>query len=133
MDPEERPVLPRLNGVEDQSTRQNGESERGVDIARMWYEAAIRELEASSPLTQPSIQSVQTVAILTLAHSHFGQMEQEYLLLGMAINTARCLEMHLLGSEAQFSKRLALKEIWSTPENRQLGRRLWWTLVICDW
>lgn len=133
MDPEERPILPRLKSFEENASRSNIDSERGRHIARMWYEAAIKELEASNPMTNADLKTVQTVAILTLAHSHFGQMEQEYLLLGLATNTARVLDMHLLASEDRFSRRLASQPNWSTPENRQLGRRLWWTLVICDW
>lgn len=133
MDPEERPIIPRLNGFEDNASQSEMNTERGRHIARMWYEAAIKELEALNPLSKADLKTVQTIAILTLAHSHFGQMEQEYLLLGLATNTARALDMHLLGSEERFSQRLALQPNWSTPENRQLGRRLWWTLVICDW
>jgi hypothetical protein len=133
MDPEERPALSRLRGFEGNASQSDMDSERGRHIARMWYEAAIKELEASNPLTNANIKAVQAMAVLTLAHSHFGQMEQEYLLLGLAINTARALEMHLLASEGHFSQRLASQSTWSTLENRQLGRRLWWTLVICDW
>ncbi|KAJ5627321.1 hypothetical protein N7528_004748 [Penicillium herquei] len=100
MDPEERPILPRLNGFEENAGQSGIESERGRHIAQM---------------------------------CHFGQMEQEYLLLGLATNTARALDMHLLASEERFSQRLAMQLNWGTPENRHLGRRLWWTLVICDW
>ncbi|KAJ5701952.1 hypothetical protein N7488_009500 [Penicillium malachiteum] len=133
MDPEERPILPRINAFEENAAQSDMESERGRHIAQMWYEAAIKELEDSNPLTRADLKTVQTVAILTLAHTHFGQMEQEYLLLGLATNTARALDMHLLASEDRFSQRLAMQPNWGTPENRHLGRRLWWTLVICDW
>lgn len=133
MDPEERPVLSRLKHFEENASQPDLGKERGRHIARMWYEASIKELEASNPLTNANLKTVQTVAILTLAHNHFGQMEQEYILLGLAINTARALEMHLLASEDRFSQRLASHPNWSDRESRQLGRRLWWTLVICDW
>lgn len=126
MDADQRPPLQQL-------THLQNENESTLPVARTWYEAALDELDASRPLAHPNLRTVQTVAVLTLCHSHFGQTEREYLLVGMAVNTARCLNMHLLGSEPNFPPHLRRLPEWSAVEDRQMGRRLWWTLVVCDW
>lgn len=102
-------------------------------MAKVWCEAAMDELDASRPLAHPNLRTVRTFAILTLCHGSFGQMDREYLLLGTAIHTARCLNMHLLANEASCPPRLRQRPEWRTAEDRHLGRRLWWTLVVCDW
>ncbi|KAL3464901.1 hypothetical protein BJX64DRAFT_275565 [Aspergillus heterothallicus] len=124
---DQRPPLPQLLSTGADNT------DPGVAMARIWSEAAMDELDASRPLAHPSLRTVQTFAILTLCHGNFGQMDREYLLLGTAIHTARCLNMHLLANEASCPPHLRQRPEWRTTEDRQLGRRLWWTLVVCDW
>lgn len=102
-------------------------------VARIWYDAAMRELQLSQFLGKPSLSTVQTLAILVILHRNFGEADREYFLLGIAINVSRTLGMDRLGSEACFPRELTNRREWSTRSGRELGRRLWWTLVICDW
>ncbi|KIW05080.1 uncharacterized protein PV09_04228 [Verruconis gallopava] len=104
-----------------------------VDVSRMWYESALQELHRSSFLRKPTIESIQTILVLTLCNSNNGEHQQEWVLLGACINMARSLDMHRLGSEQSFSNDLSTRPVWATPANRELGRRMWWNLVICDW
>lgn len=98
-----------------------------------WYWAALQELEDSDFIGKPRLSTVQTIAILTLVNSSFGQNDREWMLIGIAVNIGRILNMHLLASESTLSPRIAALTQWRSLEQRNLGRRLWWTLVICDW
>lgn len=101
-------------------------------IARVWYYAALSELRRSNFYTTPHLAGIQCLAILMLLHRNFGDSNLEYLNLGLSINAARILHMDRLASEESLSQ-VAQKPLWETPKKRNLGRRLWWTLVICDW
>ena len=101
-----------------------------MELSHSWYDAALKELSNSNFLSTPQLSTVQTVAILTLLHRNFGESHREYFLLGLAINTARTLGLdHLNEAGYETSNWPMLRD---QPE-RELGRRLWWTLVICDW
>lgn len=104
-----------------------------VHTSRMWYEASLKEVERYGLSGQASLPIVQTLSILTLCHSNFGEHQREWILTGLATNMARCLDMHKLGSEVAFSDQLSQRAEWDTPEKRELGRRIWWTSVIRDW
>lgn len=111
--------------------------EQGPDtfsVCHHWYRAAFKQLDYSDAMGKPQLHVVQVAAILTLCHSHFGQRYREINLLSLAQNTARALQMHRLGSEASsYPKSLERFPEWWSETGRELGRRLWWTLVICDW
>lgn len=102
-------------------------------ISHAWYEAVFKELNYSDFLGKPNLATVQTLAILSLVHRNFGEAQREYTLLGVAINTARMLGLDRLGHEGQPGRRLSNAPHWAERKHRVLGRRLWWTLVICDW
>ncbi|KAH7309983.1 hypothetical protein BKA65DRAFT_414326 [Rhexocercosporidium sp. MPI-PUGE-AT-0058] len=102
-------------------------------ISRTWYEAVFEELNRVDFLGVPAVSTVQTVAILPLIHRNLGEVEREYNLLAVAINTAKALQMDLLGREDSQLPRSSSIRYWRERSNRELGRRLWWTLVICDW
>lgn len=104
-----------------------------VHTSRLWYEASLKEIERHGFSGTASLPVVQALAILTLCHSNFGEHQREWLFTGFATNMARCLDMHKLGSETACSKELCSRHEWSTPAQRELGRRLWWTCVIRDW
>lgn len=106
---------------------------KGARAARMWYNAAFNELIASDFLTKPKLCTVQTIAMLTILHRNFGEANRDYYLLGVAINISRTLGMDRLGSEVRLPPNLSTRPEWQTRAERELGRRLWWTLVICDW
>ncbi|KAJ5833640.1 hypothetical protein N7474_001951 [Penicillium riverlandense] len=102
-------------------------------VCHHWYRAALQHLEYSDAMGKPRLHVVQVAAILTLCHSHFGQRYRDINLSSLAHNTARALQMHRLGSESSYPKSLERIPEWSEQTGRELGRRLWWTLVICDW
>ncbi|KAH7366683.1 hypothetical protein BKA66DRAFT_591987 [Pyrenochaeta sp. MPI-SDFR-AT-0127] len=104
-----------------------------VHTSRIWYEAALKEIEKHGCSGTPSINVVQALSVLTLCHSNFGEHQREWLFTGFATNMARCLDMHKLGSEAACSPDIRRRQEWSTSSQRELGRRLWWACVIRDW
>ncbi|CAN9154446.1 unnamed protein product [Alternaria alternata] len=104
-----------------------------VHTSRLWYEAALKELERYGFAGSPSLPVVQALSVLTLCHSNFGEHQREWLITGFATNMARCLDMHKLGNEVNISRDLCRRPEWSTPSQRELGRRLWWACVIRDW
>lgn len=105
-----------------------------IDISRMWYEASLQELHNIGFLRTPRIECVQTILVLTLCTSNNGDHQQEWIMLGACINMARAMDMHRLGTEQSFDVQIATtRPDWATPAGRELGRRLWWNIVICDW
>lgn len=104
-----------------------------LHVCHVWYNSAFNQLELSDGLGKPRIHVIQVAAILTLCNSHFGEGYREMNLFNIAINAARSLKMHRLGTESSFPSGIQIIPEWSTQANRELGRRLWWTIVICDW
>jgi hypothetical protein len=104
-----------------------------IDISRMWYEASLQELHRIGFLRTPRIESIQTILVLTLCTSNNGDHQQEWVMLGACINMARAMDMHRLGTENSLDVSLIARSEWATPAGRELGRRLWWNIVIIDW
>jgi Fungal specific transcription factor domain len=104
-----------------------------VDISHSWYETAFRELNRSQFFSKPQLSTVQALAILMILHRNFGESHREYFLLGLAVNTARTLGMDHLGQEGSNIRGMSTRPEWNNRSEREVGRRLWWTLVICDW
>lgn len=104
-----------------------------IDICRAWYDQAMQELSYADFMSKPNLATIQTLAILALIHKNLGEQDREYCVLGLSINMARTLGMDRLGCEDSFSPELSSRLEWSDRANRELGRRLWWTLVISDW
>lgn len=104
-----------------------------ITLSRYWYWVALRDLEMHDFLGKPRLSTIQVVAILTLVNSSFGQNSRESILMGVAVKMARMLQMHRLSNEDGLPSPISKLPEWSTREKRDLGRRLWWTLVICDW
>jgi hypothetical protein len=103
-----------------------------IDVSHAWYEAALSELNLSDFFSKPQLSTVQTTAILMLLHRNFGEAHREYFLLGLTVNVARSLGLDHLGQE-DTNFRINRSSRWTDRKDRELGRRLWWTLVICDW
>jgi hypothetical protein len=104
-----------------------------VEVSHTWYEAALRELSLAKFFSKPQLPMVQTLGILGLLHRNFGEIHREYFLLGLAINVARTLGLDHLGQEGLNVQAFGKTCRWNQRADRELGRRLWWTLVICDW
>ena len=93
----------------------------------------LQELHNIGFLRTPRVESIQTILVLTLCTSNNGDHQQEWVMLGACINMTRAMDMHRLGSEESFDNTVASRVVWATPGGRELGRRLWWNIVICDW
>ena len=106
---------------------------RLVELSHTWYEAAIQELNRSNFFSKPQLSTVQALGIIGLLHRNFGEIHREYFLLGLAINVARTLGLNHLGQEGNDIQALGKAGRWNQQTDRELGRRLWWTLVNCDW
>ncbi|EOA85090.1 uncharacterized protein SETTUDRAFT_137453 [Exserohilum turcica Et28A] len=104
-----------------------------VHTSHLWYEAALKELERHGFTAAPSLHVVQALSVLSLCHSNFGEHQREWLITGFGTNMARFLDMHKLGNEANCSKAICQRSEWSSPVQREMGRRLWWACVIRDW
>ncbi|KAJ5029411.1 hypothetical protein J3E72DRAFT_232471 [Bipolaris maydis] len=104
-----------------------------VDTSHLWYEAALKELPGHSFSGTPSLCTAQALVVLSLCHSNFGEHQREWLISSFATSMARLFDMHKLGNEANCSKDVCRRPEWSSPVQRELGRRLWWTCVIRDW
>ncbi|CAH0033311.1 unnamed protein product [Clonostachys rhizophaga] len=102
-------------------------------LPRLWYTAVLRQLEFCDFIGRPGIHTVQAIAVLNLCSRHLGERQREITLTGIAISTARSLKMHLLGNELSCPERVRQMPEWQSKADRELGRRLWWSLVICDW
>jgi hypothetical protein len=103
-----------------------------IDVSHAWYETALRELNRSDFFSKPQLSTVQTIAILMLLHRNFGEAHRESFLLGLAVNVARSLGLDHLGQE-DTNLRTNRSSQLTDQKDRELGRRLWWNLVICDW
>lgn len=104
-----------------------------VEVSHTWYEATLRELNRSNFFSKPQLSTVQALGILGLLHRNFGEMYREYFLLGLAINVARTLGLDHLSQEGNNVQAFGKACRWKERADRELSRRLWWTLVICDW
>jgi hypothetical protein len=121
-------------GFSGQQTPDIGRVGAGLaEISKSWYDAAFRELGLSNFLSKPQLSTVQTSAILILLHRNFGEAHRDYCLLGLAINTARVLGLDHLREVAHHGAIERAEKHPNRRRDRELGRRLWWTLVICDW
>lgn len=105
----------------------------GTTYATKWYRVALEHLHALDYMEKPRLSTIQTIAILTLLNASLGQNDRGLMMIGVAINMARCLLMDRLGTEDSYPKTVERIPAWHAAKGRSLGRRLWWTLVICDW
>ncbi|CRG83094.1 Centromere DNA-binding protein complex CBF3 subunit B [Talaromyces islandicus] len=92
--------------------------------SRTWYAAALRELDLADYTRRPSLATVQALAILNILRKNLGEPSREFILHGAAVNVARLVGIDHLPED---------KTADQNPVLRSFRRRLWWTLVICDW
>ncbi|KAF4344227.1 hypothetical protein FBEOM_1821 [Fusarium beomiforme] len=91
-------------------------------VSQNWYDAAIFCLYKADFLRVPNIQNVQAIAVLCMTFNNRGDSELGHHLRVSAIRTAQTIQ---LGEDKVESVGQYL-----TAEGE---RRLWWTLVICEW
>ncbi|KAI7767342.1 hypothetical protein LZL87_013091 [Fusarium oxysporum] len=91
-------------------------------VSRNWYEAAIFCLHKADFLRVANVHNVQAIAVLCMTFNNRGDSE---------------IGHHLRVSAIRIAQTLRLGEYNNEREGRHLSieseRRLWWTLVICEW
>ncbi|PYH47362.1 Zn(II)2Cys6 transcription factor [Aspergillus saccharolyticus JOP 1030-1] len=102
-----------------------------TQLCRVWCEASLRELEYADYTSKPRITTVQALTILNIIHKNLGQSSREYILHGLAVNTARLIGIDRLSEGCEIPP-LLLRDTRTTT-HLNVYRRLWWTLVIVDW
>lgn len=87
-----------------------------------WYDAALYYLQKGDFLRNHDIRTVQAIAILGIVFNNVGDYKLHTTLWGCGIRIAQSLK---LGEDRA-----------NTEETRiqtEVRRRLWWTLVLCEW
>ncbi|KAJ9102966.1 hypothetical protein QFC19_004523 [Naganishia cerealis] len=86
----------------------------------------------------PRIETLQAFIIIGPYWSSFGRIEAHLGLLGTAVKIAHNLGINRLGPELR--KEATYQEVlshfgarWAMASDREVGRRIWWTLVELDW
>ncbi|KAI1046568.1 hypothetical protein LB505_014151 [Fusarium chuoi] len=91
-------------------------------VSRNWYEAAIFCLHKADFLRVNNVHNVQAIAVLCMAFNNRGDSEMEH---------------HLRVSAIRIAKTLRLGQANDDREGQNFSieaeRRLWWTLIICEW
>ena len=87
-----------------------------------WYDASLFYLYKGEFLRNHNLRSVQAIAILGIVFNNVGDSDLHYSLWGSAIRIAQALKM---GFDRENHD--------EDPVQQQVRRRLWWTLVLCEW
>ncbi|OGM41154.1 hypothetical protein ABOM_009838 [Aspergillus bombycis] len=103
-----------------------------IELSRSWRAAALKELNYANYTGKPSLRTVQTLAILNVIHKNLGESDQEYILHGTAVNVARLIGLDRLGHDRGTAS-THMDNLESNSSQQNVLRRLWWTLVVCDW
>ncbi|KAF3005417.1 hypothetical protein E8E14_000612 [Neopestalotiopsis sp. 37M] len=92
------------------------------DLLRNWYDAALYFLDKGDFTQRPHINTVQAIVILGMLFTNMGDISRQKILWSVAIRVAQQLK---LGDDSVHSH--------ETFSDQQVRRRLWWTIVICEW
>lgn len=87
-----------------------------------WYDAALYFLYQADFLRRHDLKSVQAIAILGIVFNNVGDSELHSVMWSSAIRIAQSLRLDQ--DDANIDETFAAT---------QLRRRLWWTLVLCEW
>jgi hypothetical protein len=91
-------------------------------LLRNWYSASLFFLDKGDFTRKPHINTVQTITILGIIFHNMGDISRHKTLGSVALRMAQQLK---LGNDSAHPH-----EDFS---EQQVRRRLWWTLVICEW
>ncbi|KAK6835746.1 hypothetical protein RU639_001786 [Aspergillus parasiticus] len=103
-----------------------------IELSRNWRAAALKELNYANYTGKPSLRTVQALVILNVIHKNLGESDQEYILHGTAVNVARLIGLDRLGHD-RGTVSTHMESLESNSSQQNVLRRLWWTLVVCDW
>lgn len=97
----------------------------GVDfttLLRNWYESALLFLDRADYMKTPDMRTTQAIAILNIVFNNVGDVHRHQNMWTVAIRQAQQLG---LDSDEENADESYCEQ--------QIRRRLWWTLVICEW
>jgi len=89
-----------------------------------WYETSLFFLNRAEFMRYPRIETCQAVAVLEISFSIFGDHDLSFTMRACALSVARNLGLDR-------DDRTDAARIGNL--SKEARRRLWWTLVICDW
>ncbi|RDW56672.1 hypothetical protein BP6252_14058 [Coleophoma cylindrospora] len=90
-------------------------------VLRSWYGAALHYLNKSEYMRHYDIRTVQAIAILNISFNNFGDDNLYHIMWASGIRIAQNIGMGTKDGPVQD---------FLTSEQ---SRRLWWTLIICEW
>ena len=93
-----------------------------MSLLRNWYDSAVFFLDRADFMQNLDIRTPQAVTILGIVSNNVGDVHRHQSLWAVAIRQAQQLN---LGSDVHNENETLLEQ--------QTRRRLWWTLVLCDW
>ncbi|KAK4057888.1 hypothetical protein OIO90_001107 [Microbotryomycetes sp. JL221] len=100
-------------------------------LAYTLYSTATSALWTSDWLRRPELEWLQAVILMGVyAYNSETDADHHWSLLGSAIKAAQNLGLSRLGAESQ-DKHWPLA--WSSFKRREIGRRVWYGLVVLDW
>ncbi|KAH0347850.1 hypothetical protein KCU83_g6482, partial [Aureobasidium melanogenum] len=91
-------------------------------LVRNWYDASVFFLDRAEFVRRHDMRSLQAIAILLALVKQIGDFDLEISFLSVGIRIAQSLGMD--------KEPPAVSE---DPIQQELSRRVWWTLVICEW
>jgi hypothetical protein len=91
-------------------------------LIKNWYDASIFFLNRAEFLRRHDMRSLQAIAILLGLIKNMGDFDLQSSLLSVGM----CIAQHL-GMDKE------PPSVSENPIEQELSRRIWWTLVICDW
>lgn len=97
----------------------------GVDftsLLRNWYESALLFLDRADYMKKPDVRTPQAIAILHIVFNNVGDVHRHQSMWTVAIRQAQ--QLGLSSDEDNADESYC---------EQQIRRRLWWTLVICEW
>ena len=93
-----------------------------VKLLKNWYRAALYYLDEADFMQSADIRVVQAVVILGIVATNIGDTARHSHFWAVAVRMAQALK---LGTDSENEGESLLQ--------REVRRRLWWTLIICEW
>lgn len=93
-----------------------------MHLLRNWYESALYCLDQGDFMQVLDLNTVRAVAILGMVFNSVGDVHRSLTLWSVAIRQGQQLQLGIDSAHPQ-----------ETYIEQQKRRRLWWTLVVCDW
>lgn len=91
-------------------------------LLKNWYEAVLYYLDQADFMQNTDVRVVQAITILGIVATNIGDTARHSHLWAVAIRMAQALR---LGTDSEHQDESLLQ--------REVRRRLWWTLIICEW